>query len=170
MNPPEYAPMLMTLHDNHFMFMLNHHRSRSNRIVLTNGCFDLLHPGHVDFLNRARFLGDVLIVIVNGDESIKELKGKDRPVCNLDERLFMLGSLKCVDLMLVSNESDLSPFITAIKPNIWVKGNDRNLTTLNQNERKAAEKCGAKIMFLDRYREFSTTGLISKIRGMKGDL
>ncbi|MDQ6973060.1 MAG: D-glycero-beta-D-manno-heptose 1-phosphate adenylyltransferase [Mariprofundaceae bacterium] len=99
-------------------------RSKGEKIVFTNGCFDLLHPGHIDYLLRARALGDVLIIGLNDDDSIRELKGPLRPINKLSDRAVMLGALACVDLVVPFNEQTPLKLIASLLPDVLVKGGD----------------------------------------------
>ncbi|MCF3652077.1 adenylyltransferase/cytidyltransferase family protein [Synoicihabitans lomoniglobus] len=131
--------------------------------VLTNGCFDLLHTGHLFFLQAARNLGDYLIVALNSDSSIRALKGTGRPVITETERAYALAALECVDCVLVFKTPDLEEEIKAICPDIYAKAGDYSLTRLHSGERAALETCDAKIEFLPFLEGFSTTNLIHKI-------
>ncbi|MHC4294194.1 MAG: PfkB family carbohydrate kinase [Planctomycetota bacterium] len=134
-------------------------RSRGERIVFTNGCFDLLHMGHVRFLQQARELGSVLVVAINSDKSIRRLKGKGRPVIKQNERAEMLGSLECVDYVTIFDEDTEIPLLKLLKPDLFVKGG----TTPKVVGKKAAEACGAKVMTLDLVEGLSTTKIINRI-------
>ncbi|MEO0796463.1 MAG: adenylyltransferase/cytidyltransferase family protein [Verrucomicrobiota bacterium] len=138
-------------------------RSRGKRIVLTNGCFDLMHTGHVYFLREAAKLGDALIVALNSDESVKELKGPTRPVQSTIERAYLLGNLEIVDTIISFETPRLTAEIEALKPDVYAKAGDYTLETLNPEERAALEKNGAVIQFMPFLRGYSTTSLIAKI-------
>lgn len=99
-------------------------RRQGRRIVFTNGCFDLLHPGHIDYLQRARALGDALIIGLNSDVSVRGLKGPLRPINPLPDRAVMLGALACVDLIVPFDEETPIKVISALLPDILVKGGD----------------------------------------------
>jgi len=135
------------------------------RIVLTNGCFDLLHVGHVRYLQQARTLGDILVVAVNSDRSVAELKGPGRPWLCLDDRVEMLAGLTCVDVVVPFDELRVTRVIEALRPATWVKGGDYTLETIDPGERAALEACGAEIVFMPLVEGRSTTGLIERIRG-----
>ncbi len=132
-------------------------------LVLTNGCFDLLHPGHLSYLKAAAELGDELWVGLNSDASTSALKGPSRPVMNETERAYMLGGLDCVSRIFVFHEPRLTREILAIEPDIYTKAGDYTLETLNKEERAALENTGAKIRFLPFLEGYSTTKLIQKI-------
>lgn len=132
-------------------------------VVLTNGCFDLLHTGHVYYLRKAAALGDALFIAINGDRSVQELKGPTRPVQNEVERAYLLGALDFVDTLFVFHTPRLTAEIEAIQPDIYAKAGDYTLDTLNPEERSALENCGADIQFLPFLEGYSTTSLIGKI-------
>src|SRR5438309_10682499 len=102
----------------------NNLRAAGKKIVATNGCFDLLHVGHVRYLNAARALGDALIVGINGDESVRELKGLGRPVNNQSDRAEIIAALECVDLVAIFPELRATRFLELAAPDIYVKGGD----------------------------------------------
>jgi rfaE bifunctional protein nucleotidyltransferase chain/domain len=135
-------------------------------VVATNGCFDLLHLGHVRYLRAARARGDVLVVGINGDESVRQLKGAGRPLNNERERAEILAALECVDLVTTFQELRATRFIEAAKPAVYVKGGDYTSDTLNSEERAALEKIGAKIDIVPFAKGYSTSGLIEKLRGL----
>src|SRR6266705_2665361 len=111
-------------------------RAAGKKIVATNGCFDLLHVGHICYLNAARALGDALIVGINGDQSVRELKGAGRPVNNQNDRAEIIAALKCVDLVTIFPEMRATKFLELAAPDIYVKGGDYNADTLNAEERE----------------------------------
>ena len=137
--------------------------SRSNQtIVFTNGCFDLLHPGHVDYLTKARALGDVLVVGLNSDQSIKSIKGNDRPIHNQDFRLIMLQALKPVDAVVIFDEDTPVNVIQAVKPSIHVKGGDYVAESLPEYDIVKSNGGDVHILpFLDGY---SSTAIINAIK------
>lgn len=137
-------------------------REAGKIIVTTNGCFDILHVGHVRYLKQARQLGDVLIVGVNTDASVKRLKGHGRPLNNQDDRAEILASLESVDFVTLFSEDTPVEFLTAIKPNFHTKGGDydpRNLA-----ETPVVESFGGKMKIIDLVPNKSTTSLVSKIQ------
>ena len=133
-------------------------------MVLTNGVFDLLHTGHLYALQAARALGDVLVVAINADASVRAIKGPTRPVQGEQERAYALGALACVDAVVVFREPRLTAEIRALKPDVYCKAGDYTLDTLNPEERAALEQAGAKIAFVPFLPGFSTTALIAKIK------
>ena len=99
-------------------------RSENKKIVFTNGCFDIIHPGHIHVLSQAKLLGDILVVGLNSDKSVKKLKGKERPLVNESDRAKILLSIKYVDYVTIFDESTPKDIIEKIKPNTLVKGGD----------------------------------------------
>ena len=138
-------------------------RAAGKKIVATNGCFDLLHVGHVRYLNGARALGDALIVGINGDESVRELKGRGRPVNNQNDRAEIIAALGCVDLVAIFPELRATRFLELAAPDIYVKGGDYNADTLNSDEREVLRKIGAKIDIVPLEHGFSTSDLVKRL-------
>lgn len=139
-------------------------RAAGKKLVATNGCFDLLHVGHVRYLQAARALGDVLAVGVNGDQSARELKGPGRPLNNEHDRAEVLAALEDVDLVVIFPELRATQFIEAAEPAVYVKGGDYTLETLNTEEREALQRAGADIRIVPFERGFSTTRLLEQLR------
>jgi rfaE bifunctional protein nucleotidyltransferase chain/domain len=139
-------------------------RQAGQRLVLTNGCFDLLHVGHVRYLQQARQLGDALVVAVNGDESVRALKGAGRPLNSDGDRAEVLAALECVDLVTIFPDVRATEVINAIRPAIYVKGGDYTPESLNDEEVAALKQVGAEIRTLPLVPGKSTTGLIHKMR------
>ncbi len=132
--------------------------------VFTNGCYDILHPGHVDLLTRARALGDSLILGLNSDESVKMLgKGDDRPLNNQEERAFVLAGLTCVDYIVIFHESTPLELIKACRPQVLVKGGDWPVDQIVGND--VVTKAGGEVHSLPLLEGYSTTGFIEKVRG-----
>ncbi|HZO85252.1 MAG TPA: D-glycero-beta-D-manno-heptose 1-phosphate adenylyltransferase [Verrucomicrobiae bacterium] len=138
-------------------------RARGLRLVVTNGCFDILHLGHVTYLEAARQQGDVLLVGVNSDSAVRELKGHDRPVNSENDRAAIVAALACVDAVCIFEQRSALQFLTAAEPDIWVKGGDYTIDTVNQDERRAVEKHGGKVVILPLVPGKSTTTLLAKI-------
>ena len=138
-------------------------RTAGKRIVATNGCFDLLHVGHVRYLKAARALGDALIVGINGDESVRELKEQGRPVNNQNDRAEIVAGLGCVDLVAIFPELRATRFLELAAPDIYVKGGDYNADTLNAEEREVLRKIGAKIDIVPLERGYSTSDLLKRL-------
>lgn len=139
-------------------------RAAGRRVVLTNGVFDLLHTGHLYYLKKARELGDALIVALNGDASVRALKGPTRPVQTQEERAYALAALACVDGIVIFDAPRLTAEIRALRPDVYCKAGDYTLEKLDPGERGALEEAGAEIKFLPFLEGFSTTKLIAKIK------
>jgi D-beta-D-heptose 7-phosphate kinase/D-beta-D-heptose 1-phosphate adenosyltransferase len=138
-------------------------RQRGDSIVFTNGCFDLLHPGHIRFLARCRELGTVVVVGLNSDTSVRALaKGADRPICNQRERTEMLAALQYVDYVVMFDEPTPEPLIRKVRPDVLVKGKD--WTDKGVVGREFVESHGGKVVLLDLLEGYSTTGLLDRIR------
>jgi rfaE bifunctional protein nucleotidyltransferase chain/domain len=133
------------------------------RLVVTNGCFDLLHVGHVTYLETARREGDALLIGVNGDAAVRELKGPERPVTPEHDRAAVLAALESVSGVCIFAEPTATRFLTAAKPDIYVKGGDYTLDTLNQDERRTVEQAGGKIVIIPFVPGKSTTAVLKKI-------
>ncbi len=131
-------------------------------IVFTNGCFDILHRGHVEYLNAAKELGDLLVLGLNSDKSVSKLKGPNRPVVAEDDRAFILSQLICVDAVCVFNEDTPIPLLELLKPDILVKGGDYTIDGVVGRE--VVEGYGGKVVTLSLISGKSTTDLIGKIQ------
>lgn len=142
------------------------YRQQGRRIVFTNGCFDILHRGHVTFLTRAKALGDVLIVGLNSNASIARLKGRERPINTLEDRAQVLAALSCVDHLIAFDDDTPVPLIGEIKPDVFVKGGDYSRERLP--EAPLVEALGGEVCILPYHERFSTTKVISKIRAAGG--
>ena len=130
------------------------------KLVVTNGCFDILHRGHAEYLYKARLLGDALMVFINADSSIRTLKGPDRPLNDEESRAFILSSLYFVDSIVIFSEQRCTELFTHIRPDIYVKGADYNIDTIDKEEKAALLAVGAKIEFIELTPGFSTTRII----------
>ncbi len=139
-------------------------RAAGKKLVATNGCFDLLHVGHVRYLQAARRLGDVLAVGLNGDRSVRELKGNGRPVNNEGDRAETLAALGCIDFVTIFPETRATRFILAAQPAIYAKGGDYTSETLNADERTALQMVGAEIRIIPFEKGYSTSLLLEKLR------
>ena len=138
-------------------------RNKNKKLALTNGCFDLLHTGHVYGLLEAAKLADELWVALNTDESIAGLKGKNRPIVKEIERAYMLSALKCVDQVILFNSKNLKSEILKLRPDFYVKSRDYSMDTINEEEKAALFKVGSVIKFVKILPEKSTTNIISQI-------
>ena len=136
-------------------------RRQGKKIVFTNGCFDILHAGHVRYLTKAKSFGDILIVGLNTDNSVKKLKGENRPVNNELDRAEVLLALKSVDEVVFFDEQTAENLISEIKPDIYVKGGDYTLETLP--EAKIVQSYGGEVKFVQLVAGRSTTNIIKKI-------
>lgn len=137
-------------------------KDNKKKIVFTNGCFDLIHKGHISYLNKAKKFGDILIVGINSDKSVRKLKGKKRPIIDEESRAFVLSNLKAVDYVVIFEEDDPRLLIEKVKPNIHVKGGDYKKDEMI--ETKTVEKYGGKVLIIKSGCEYSTTKIESKIK------
>lgn len=134
------------------------------RLVFTNGCFDILHPGHVDLLTRARALGDALVLGLNSDDSVRRLnKGPERPLNRQEERAFVLAGLTCVDYVIIFDEDTPLELIRAVRPHVLVKGGDWPVESIVG--RDVVQALGGEVCSLPLLSGYSTTGLVRRIRG-----
>jgi rfaE bifunctional protein nucleotidyltransferase chain/domain len=138
-------------------------RKSGKTMVMTNGCFDLLHVGHISYLQESRTLGDQLWILINSDESVRALKGPTRPIQSEIERAYCLAGLSCVDRVVIFNSPRLVDEIEQLQPDIYTKAGDYTIDTLYQPERKAFDAAGTQIKFLPYLEGFSTTKMIEKI-------
>ena len=139
-------------------------RAEGKRLVLTNGCFDLLHVGHVRYLQTARALGDALAVALNSDASVRALKGEGRPINPENDRAEVLAALECVDYIAIFSELRATRFFETVQPAIYAKGGDYKLETLDPEERAVLEKIGAEIKILPLQPGYSTSRLIARLQ------
>jgi len=136
-------------------------RNENRRIVFTNGCFDLLHPGHIDYLQRARALGDALVIGLNDDASVRGLKGENRPINCSADRACMLTALRCVDLVVPFSESTPLNLIKALKPDVLVKGGDYRQENI-VGAREVRDN-GGEVVVMPFIEGFSSSALIQRI-------
>jgi D-glycero-beta-D-manno-heptose 1-phosphate adenylyltransferase len=139
-------------------------RAQGRKLVLTNGCFDLLHAGHVRYLQAARSFGDALAVAINGDDSVHALKGEGRPLNTESDRAEIVAALACVDYVVTFPEVRVTQLIEKVRPAIYVKGGDYTPASLHSEERAALEKVGAEIRILPFEPGHSTSGLIERMK------
>lgn len=144
------------------MRRIDEQRALGRRVVLTNGCFDVLHRGHTRYLTQAKQLGDVLVVALNSDESARRLKGPDRPINGVADRAGVIASLSCVDFVTVFDTDTPVPLIEALKPDVYAKGGDYSSQMLE--EAPVVERFGGVVRILDYVSEHSTTAVVEKIR------
>ncbi|MBN1461152.1 MAG: D-glycero-beta-D-manno-heptose 1-phosphate adenylyltransferase [Armatimonadetes bacterium] len=141
-------------------------RSEGRTIAYTNGCFDIIHAGHVQTLEDARGHGDVLIVGLNSDDSARRLKGPGRPVFSERERAEMVAALSAVDLVVIFPEDSSLPLIKVLKPDVWVKGGDYVIDTVNQEERAFVESYGGQVALGRKVEGSSTTDVIARVKSL----
>ena len=156
-------PEVLTLEETIVQF--GREKRNGKKVVFTNGCFDLLHPGHVRSLETARSLGDVLIVGINSDESVRTLKGEGRPVTPEQERAEILANLECVDAVLIFDELTPQRVVAALVPDVLVKGGDWPGDQIVGREE--VEAAGGKVVLVEVVPGHSTTEILRKIREIK---
>lgn len=137
-------------------------RNQNKTIVMTNGCFDILHVGHVRYLQKTKSFADVLILALNTDKSIRTIKGEGRPINNENDRAEVLSALECVDYIVPFDENSPAELLKTVKPDVYTKGADYTLETLP--ETKVVQSFGGRIEFIDFVEGKSTTNLIQKIK------
>src|SRR5436190_19421849 len=140
-------------------------RRNGRRIVFTNGCFNLLHPGHIRTLEEARALGDVLIVGINSDASVRELKGRERPLIPEQERVEILAALECVDAVVIFDEPTPRETIAALLPDVLAKGGDWASDQIVGREE--VEAAGGHVVLVPVVSGHSTTAILEKIRKLE---
>jgi len=136
-------------------------RKNNLKIVFTNGCFDILHKGHIKYLSEAKKFGDILIVGINSDSSIKKIKGLSRPIIPLESRIEVLNSIKPIDFVISFDEETPINLISLIKPEVHVKGGDYTIESLPES--KIILEYGGKIKIINLVDGFSTTNIVSSI-------
>ena len=136
-------------------------KAKGKRIIFTNGCFDLLHVGHIRYLEEAKTLGDILIVGVNSDTSVRKLKGPKRPVLPVEERTEILSGLGCVDYITIFDELDPLALITSLQPNVLVKGGD--WTKEQTIGKEVVERSGGEVVIIPFVQGASTSSIIETI-------
>ena len=137
-------------------------RAAGQRVVFTNGCFDILHAGHVRYLTRARSFGDCLVLGLNSDASVQRLKGPTRPINSEQDRAEVVGALKAVDYVVIFGEQTAETLIAKVKPAVYAKGGDYTLDTLP--EARIVQSYGGHVEFIDIVEGRSTTNVIEKIK------
>jgi len=142
-------------------------KRNGKRVVFTNGCFDLLHPGHIHILEQARRQGDVLVVGLNSDDSVRrQMKGPGRPVIPAEERAEILASLECVDAVVIFEEATPQRVIAALLPNVLVKGGDWSADQIVGREE--VEAVGGKVVRVEVMPGYSTSEILNKIANGEG--
>ncbi len=150
-------------------FMLELKRWRNSlpawaKVVATNGCFDILHAGHVRYLQQAKALGDYLVVGLNSDESVRALKGETRPVNPAQDRAAVLLALQCVDAVTVFEGMTARDFLLVARPHVWVKGGDYTVERLDSDEKRAVHLAGGRIEILPLLEGRSTTKILERVK------
>jgi rfaE bifunctional protein nucleotidyltransferase chain/domain len=140
------------------------HRARGKRVVLANGCFDLLHAGHVRYLDGARRQGDVLVVAVNSDASARPLKGPGRPILAAEARARLVAALGAVSYVTVFDERDVAALLTALRPDVHAKGTDYTEDTVP--ERETARRLGVRVAIVGDPKRHSTSQMMSRLRSL----
>ncbi len=143
--------------------ILHHLQQQGKSVVWTNGCFDILHAGHITYLMKARQAGDILVVGLNSDQSIREIKGPSRPIVPETERALILSAFECVDYVTLFSDPDTTGMLRALRPNVYAKGGDYTVDTINQEERRIIESYGGRIHIVPGVEGRSTTNIIAKI-------
>ncbi len=143
-------------------------RNVGKKLAITNGCFDIMHRGHAQYLYQAACTADAILVLINGDDSITRLKGAGRPIVNEENRTYMLASLECIDGVVVFNDKRATKFFELLKPDVYVKGADYTEETLDREEYAALKAAGAEFRFIEFVPDCSTTLLVAKIKADKG--
>lgn len=144
-----------------FAARLNSLRKMSKKIVFTNGCFDVLHKGHISYLSASKSMGDVLVVGLNSDKSVQKLKGKNRPINSQEDRAYLLSSLKCVDFVVIFDDDTPLDLIKLIKPDVLTKGADY------KNKKVVGQEFAQELVLIDFVNGYSSTEIINKIRKNK---
>lgn len=141
---------------------LGAHREKGQRVVLANGCFDVLHAGHIRYLEAARREGDVLIVAINSDASTRSLKGPGRPILTAPDRAELVAALSAVDYAVIFDDSDVRSLLRELRPDVHAKGTDYTVETVP--ERDEAARLGIRVAIVGDPKEHSTRDLIARIR------
>jgi rfaE bifunctional protein nucleotidyltransferase chain/domain len=141
---------------------LSEHKNRGERVVLANGCFDVLHVGHARYFEGARREGDVLVVAVNSDESVRSLKGEGRPILSADARARLVAGLAAVSYVVVFEEPDVTHLLSFLRPDVHAKGTDYNVETVP--ERETARRLGVRIAIVGDPKQHSTRDLLARLR------
>ncbi len=149
-----------------YLEKVNKWKKEKKKIVFTNGCFDIIHAGHVDYLEKAKALGDVLVVGLNSDDSVRRLKGKDRPVNPQKYRKKVLEGLKAVDLVVIFDEDTPERLIKEIKPDVLVKGGDWKIENIVGAD--FVQSYGGEVKTIDFVYDISTTKIIQKVKNGSG--
>lgn len=152
------------IQQNELISFCKRQRVKSRKIVFTNGCFDILHQGHIDLLAKAADQGNVLIVGLNSDSSVRHLKGSERPINREEDRALMLASLLCVDAVCIFEEATPLKLIEIIQPDVLVKGGDYQKEQIVGSQEVEAR--GGTVVIVPFVQGYSTSGLVEKIKGL----
>ena len=139
-------------------------KESGKKLVITNGCFDLLHRGHVQYLNEAREEGDALLVAINSDSSLTALKGPERPIVKEQDRAYMLASLASVDCVVIFPDINCVDLLSLIPPDVYVKGGDYTVDTINRDEYDVLKDTGCSFAFIDFVEGLSTSSILEKLK------
>lgn len=140
-------------------------RIPGRRLVVTNGCFDILHRGHAEYLSNARGRGDALLVALNSDASVRRIKGESRPINCENDRAYLLACFSFVDAVVVFNTPTCTELLVELKPDIYVKGGDYTIDTINAEEKAAMLQIGIKIEIISLVPGFSSSNTLEKMKG-----
>ncbi|MCS7204915.1 MAG: D-glycero-beta-D-manno-heptose 1-phosphate adenylyltransferase [Leptospiraceae bacterium] len=162
MNYLERIESKLIFQRDHLQEIVSSLKNQNQRIVFTNGCFDILHRGHVYYLAKAKELGDILIIGINSDESVRRLKGQNRPINTLQDRMFLLASLEFVDYVTFFSEETPIELIKVIQPHIHVKGGDYQKEQLP--ETPIVEQYGGNVKIIPYVKGYSTTNIITRMK------
>ena len=143
---------------------LREHKNRGERIVFANGCFDVLHVGHARYLGGARREGDVLVVAVNSDASVRALKGEGRPILPAEARARLVAGLAAVTYVVIFEEPDVTRLLSTLRPDVHAKGTDYTIDTVP--ERETARRLGVRIAIVGDPKQHSTRGLLARLRSL----
>jgi D-glycero-beta-D-manno-heptose 1-phosphate adenylyltransferase len=154
-----------TLSRSDLVTKLAQHRAQNAKIVLANGCFDILHVGHIRYLAGAKAEGDILVVAINSDNSVRKLKGEGRPILPERERAELVAALESVDYVTIFDESNVEPLLEALRPNVHAKGTDYTAETVP--ERAFADRLGIRVAIVGDAKNHSTRDLLAQLAGNK---
>lgn len=143
---------------------IREHKNRGERIVFANGCFDVLHVGHARYLGGARREGDVLVVAVNSDASVRALKGEGRPILPAEARARLVAGLAAVSYVVIFEEPDVTRLLSTLRPDVHAKGTDYTIETVP--ERETARRLGVRIAIVGDPKQHSTRGLLARLRSL----
>jgi rfaE bifunctional protein nucleotidyltransferase chain/domain len=155
----------LVLSRNELVKVLTEHRARNERIVLANGCFDILHVGHTRYLEGAKAEGDILVLAINSDSGVRKLKGEGRPVLPELERAELVAALESVDYVIIFDEPNVEPLLETLRPNVHAKGTDYTAETVP--ERAVADRLGIRVAIVGDAKNHSTRDLLAQLAGNK---